>query len=323
MYIYLDQNKWVDLGRAIIGRDDGKKYIDAYDKIKEKIKNDEWILPFSIIHLMETLDIGDEERKKRFSSILIDISKMNTMCSYRKIEKYEFLNSILKILGKPEIDINEYLFSKNIFHLMDLSVTDISVVAKNDKIKAEVEKFLQSTQKKPEMLYFLINLIEYKELKQSNYTEWELAAIEQEQIKNDLFSKIKDDTMRFRIILAGKYIYKRDVYFNYIFNYLKNQGLEEKDIKKIENYVQNHFEDYLTTIPSLYVSAKLTFQRYKNQSKAFHRNDIKDIVFLSTAIPYCDVIITERSWADYIKRENLDQKYNVKIFTDLNELLSL
>jgi len=77
MYIYIDQNKWIDFGRALLGRPEGKKFTDVANKIVKKTESDEWILPISIVHLMETLDNSDPDRKKRFSEILIKHSKVN------------------------------------------------------------------------------------------------------------------------------------------------------------------------------------------------------------------------------------------------------
>ena len=323
MHIYLDQNKWIDLGRAALGRKDGAEYLEVCKVVKAKVDNNDWILPISIVHMMETLDIGDTERKKRFSHILLRFSKMNTMCSYLRIEKYEFLNAMLKILGKAEVEIKDYLFSKDIFHLFDLSRTDIHIVAENDTIRNKVEEIIKKNQDSPQFLYDLINLDLYKESTAARNAGWIIAAAEQERIRTKLFSDIKDDTARFRHIIEDGYIHRRGKYFDFVFSKLKDLGVNMNDIDRIAEYVRENFEEFLKTMPTLYVAAKLIFQRFKNNSKPFHRNDIKDIAFLSTVVPYCEIVVTERSWVDYIKREKLDELYKIKVFADLNDLLSV
>jgi uncharacterized membrane protein len=321
MYIYLDQNKWIDLGRADLGREDGSDYIAVCKRIQTKVDNGDWILPISIVHMMETLDIVDTDRRKRFSHILLKFSKMNSMCSYFKIEKYEFLNAMLKILNKGEINIKDYLFSRNIYHLFDLSLSDINVVAEKEEIKNRVEEILRDIKNSPQALYYLINSNFFKTSTEANKKEWISAAAEQEKIRMQLFADIKDDAAIFHHIIAGGYIHRRDKYFDFVSKKLIDMGTSTNDIDRMVNYVQEHFDDFLKTMPTLYVAAKLTFQRFKNSSKPFHRNDIKDIAFLSAALPYCEVVVTEKSWLDFIKREELDNLFKTKIFSDLNDLM--
>lgn len=273
--------------------------------------------------MMETLNITNTERRKRFSHVLLKFSKMNSMCSYLKIEKYEFLNAILIILGKDEINIKDYLFAKDLYHLFDLSLDDINVVAKEEKLRHEVEEILHDFENSPQILYDLINSQYFKASANKSKKTWENAAIEQKKIKKQLFADIKNDTARFHKIVTEGYIHRREKYFDFVVQKLRYIGINTSDIESIGDYVQEHFEDFLKTMPMLYVAAKLTFQRFKNSSKPFHKNDIKDIAFLSPAIPYCDIVITERSWVDYIRREKLDILYGTEVFSDLNDILTV
>jgi len=321
MYIYIDQNKWIDFGRALLGRPEGKKFTDVANKIVKKTESDEWILPISIVHLMETLDNSDPDRKKRFSEILIKHSKVNTMCSYQKIEKFEYANALLRIVGKEE-PIEQYLFKKSIYHLIDLSLEEISVNAKDEKLKDAVQQLLISHEESADYLLQLINSQAYSDLRDQGRLEWTQSAIESEKMRQELFNNIKDDVQRYRHLVASEYEQKRRLYQEFIWSKIKSKGVTSQDIEKIIEYIPNNFDAFLESIPSLYIRGRLMFQRFKDQAKPIHRNDVKDTAFLCTAIPYCEIVVTENSWVDYIKREKLDIKYNTKVFTDLNELLN-
>ena len=322
MYIYLDQNKWIDFGRAILGKPEGAQFKDVSEKIITKVESGEWTLPISIVHLMETLDNGDQDRKKRFSEILVRYSKANTMCTYQKIEKHEYANALLQIIGK-QYSVDEFLFKKSIYNLIDLSIDEITVNAKDEKIKEAVQQLLVSHEGSSDYLLQIINMQPYSDLRDQGKMEWMQAAIESEEMRKKLFSTIKDDTQRYRHLVAGEYEVKRVIYQDFIWQKVKQSGASPADIDKIIEYIPNNFDAFLESIPSLYIRGRLMFQRFKDASKPIHRNDIKDTAFLCTAIPYCDIVITENSWVDYIRREGLDTKYSTRVFTNLNDLLSV
>ena len=38
------------------------------------------------------------------------------------------------------------------------------------------------------------------------------------------------------------------------------------------------------------------------------------------AIPYCDIVVTEKMWTDIAKKERLDKIYNTSILNSLKDL---
>lgn len=58
-------------------------------------------------------------------------------------------------------------------------------------------------------------------------------------------------------------------------------------------------------------------ERDELRSREIDANDVMDVSFLSVAIPYCDIIVTEQFWVDLAKRNRLDQAYCTILLTDL------
>ncbi len=154
-----------------------------------------------------------------------------------------------------------------------------------------------------------------KEYRTAQRAEWEDAAREQEERRGEILAD--GDTMGYRHLIVGG------------FEELKRrheailvQKLKPDDLQALSSCVTHETDRFLASISSLQVQAKLTLQRYKDTNKPFHRNDIKDIAFLSTAIPYCDVVVTERSWRDLACRERLDEIFQTEILSDATQLVS-
>jgi len=82
-------------------------------------------------------------------------------------------------------------------------------------------------------------------------------------------------------------------------------------------------DDYFSffhSIPTLDVLITLIHARDRDLGRAVHRNDAKDIIFLSVAIPYCNVIVLERFWAHVVESTGLDRKYDTLSLTDVGDL---
>ena len=75
-------------------------------------------------------------------------------------------------------------------------------------------------------------------------------------------------------------------------------------------------------VPVLDVQLTLTTERDRNLNKPISANDLVDLSHLSVAIPYCDIVIPDNSWASLakIKRLELEAKYETIILENLSLL---
>ena len=314
MYIYLDQNKWIDFARAVLDKPKGAEFKEVSNKIISKVESGEWVLPISIVHIMETINIKDEVRKEEFSKILFDYSKANTICSYNKISKYEFVNAWLEIFGES-IDVKDILFEQNICNLLDID---------NDDYDKPMYKLINNIINSQDVLFNLTNSSIFDTIVSTERTEWESFAATTEIARNNLIATVKDDSKRFKYIIVDEYKRLETASNEAMTLEARKRGLlNDACIKRADDYIQNNFEEWLQKLPSLFVRANLCLQRYKNTSKPFDRNDVKDMAFLSTAIPYCDIVITEKSWTSHTKSSGLDKMYGTKILSNLNDLLNI
>ena len=80
---------------------------------------------------------------------------------------------------------------------------------------------------------------------------------------------------------------------------------------------------FLESAPSFCVRTRLIYDICNDTSRPIHKNDFKDIAFLATAVPYCDVVITERTWSHLLRKNRLDVKYNTVVTNQLADLMNL
>lgn len=112
-----------------------------------------------------------------------------------------------------------------------------------------------------------------------------------------------------------RYYYARNLIID-----LQNElmALSQKYEKSVDELVE--IMGLFENIPVLDVQLNLVMERDRNLEKRVEKNDMVDISFISVAIPYSDVVITENQWVNFANRTHLDKKYNVSLLHDLMEL---
>lgn len=87
-YIYLDQNKWIELAKGLKKED--LKYIKLYEFIIKKLNNGAWAFPLSSIHITETMKRRDETSRKDILDLMFTISRGYGIYDYMTADTVEF-----------------------------------------------------------------------------------------------------------------------------------------------------------------------------------------------------------------------------------------
>jgi len=65
----------------------------------------------------------------------------------------------------------------------------------------------------------------------------------------------------------------------------------------------------------------LQYHYLKNSNKHWKINDLRDNAALATAIPYCDIVVTDGEvWDVAVNRAHLDKEFGTLIFRSLADL---
>lgn len=77
-------------------------------------------------------------------------------------------------------------------------------------------------------------------------------------------------------------------------------------------------------MPALNVYLQLIIARDDDSpGRKVQSNGMNDICHLAGAIPYCDIVVTEKMFAHLSKQQKLDKKYNCIVCNSLLELDSV
>jgi hypothetical protein len=79
--------------------------------------------------------------------------------------------------------------------------------------------------------------------------------------------------------------------------------------------------EFLMRLPSQRVAAMIQYHYLRDVKRDWTINDLRDIDALSMAIPYCDIVVTDKKACDAaVNRAQLDREFNTKIFCRLADL---
>ena len=77
---------------------------------------------------------------------------------------------------------------------------------------------------------------------------------------------------------------------------------------------------FVRSMPSTEVSIEIKTAWHRNRDKQWTPNDIHDIDALSLAVPYCDIVVTEKGCHHLLHAARLDQRMQTTILRRLDQL---
>jgi len=310
--IYLDQKDWIDIARIYYGESSGQE-MKLVEKVLEASEKGQAIFPLSISHLDETMRISNTKRKNRLASLMVKISKGYSFQPYvDPIIGAEVKNIVLRKLGLPTLNIRDYVLGQGISHLLGATPEFVPRnETKSSELPEDIKKKLLDLLESPETMEFALKQRKPKSIDQINRSYVE----RMEKIRKEL-SGIKDNDLRHRTFLArnmfemvapklAKILYESSLPKDFI---IKEKSTRE-DINKL-----------LDNIPTALCLFTLVYQRDQQLQRPIKANDFNDIWFLTLAIPYSDIVITDKMFASLSRRAKLDRKCSTIILKSISEL---
>lgn len=349
---YLDQKDWIKLGQIKHGISSDTKSCEAYKTIKEAVKSGKIIIPISIVNFIEIGGSKYKAQQMRLIETMYDFSQgyvlqpfevtldqEMSMLILKQMSKYSKIEYRRSILDKLNIQNTKYnpsstYIGKGIGYLFQRN--EVKGQLRNRKTG---QKLTDEELKKIED--GLISLKAFKMLIKNNdvekmYSDTKTKYLE--LVKSiDLFRKKylqtqkgskRDDVAgaHFMMFALGDEITKKTMYYTKLFNIsVKNsqecmdqifpQAIQSLPHDQPKIYIQR----MLMKMPLLYCLFKLEYERDKHFDKEIKSNDIFDTNALSSALPYCDIIVCEKFFGRAIKKLQLDVEFNTNVFLNIYE----
>lgn len=312
--VYLDQKDWIDLARVKNGLDTDGTRIQVLKSLEEAVARNKLLIPLSFSHFDETLRRQDKNSRVKLASLMASLSKGITMCPHKIIIDAEIRNAILVRLGKNPLDLRSWIFGKGVSHAFGSVGTLVRKEGTSGPdLPEEKHKEILDYMNSPEAI---VKVMEMAVATDENTKLYQETVEQMEKNRREIAQRIKDNDLRYRAAIAT---FLADFLGPMLFKCLNEFGLTIRDILT-EETTREDMEAFFRNMPSLYCSFILTNRRDQLLQRPIKPNDINDIGFLSMAIPYCDIVVTESMWASVARQEKLHQEYDTTLLSSVTEL---
>lgn len=310
--VYLDQNAWIELSRVREGQKSScdKKLLET---IIQASNNGTALFPISFTHLLEITNTAKAEWRKELLSLILEISHYYTFTHWTNLRELEIKNLVLRELDLPLIDVRSNLVGKGFSNLMGATLTG-TVKGINLQMLKEINKKFLLALNEPEIFLEYAQRI-YKDHKSEDST----AIQEFERSREELKNQFKDYQDRRKVFLWRNI---RATIFPKLYLSLFELNAPLSLSKKIFAKILGKYdaEEFLNKLPTALCEFTLFFQRDELPKRPIQVNDLYDVWHLTLAIPYCDIVVTEKTWTAIAKDTKLDELCNTVILSSIKDL---
>ena len=321
---YLDLNHWIGLSRANAGRADGERYVEALEACRAAKGSGTAIFPISDAHYVEMAKIRSESQRARLADVMWELSGLTTILSRPSIMRMELDRSLSDLVGPadgllaplPLLGFGSAWAFGRVGWRLRSDEEDFTDELEGDALARF--RFLTTTAERR-----ILAGPRDDEIPALKETGWDpyagLRVAEQRALEEAEQAKRFDADPRWRrgrirdVILARELVIEL---FDMLLEALtwRSLGLEflEADRDRARRLVRS--------MPSSEISTELKRAAHRNRQTKWKSNDIIDIDAMSLAVPYCDVVVTERHRANQLRSAHFDDRMSTVILDTLQLL---
>lgn len=330
--IYLDQLHWIHLAQASTNHKNGEPYQEVYRHLLALKGAGKIVCPLSLTHYMELSATGSYRQRTDVATVMAALSGFRTMASASVLRPAEIEQALHKHFGKPETPAQPQPFGFGVSY---------AASGKTSMVKIRSRTFsMEELAAKPSV----INKIKELELQFTAQAEFEIlrgphdsmvqelrdnygyAPEEAEKIarqratnEEELAQRLAADpnlNKKFDNIVMARYIIRE--MGTALQHALTKAGMTVEDL-----FAQgaDNVTKFVHAIPTADVFVAFTKANLKNLHRGWKKNDIHDMDALTIAIPYCDIVVTEKHAHAQMTNAGMGKKYGTKLLRNIEDLL--
>lgn len=314
--IYLDQNKWIELARAIHGR--GHAHLrPMVDLVRQMKASGLAVFPLSLAHHMETSKRFDAGQQERLGEFMWEISDGLTLASPKAILQFE-IDTALQRTFQTTLNVRPFdLVRKGLGHAVGKPVG----FTINDP-----DNVLQDTDR-VELEEFADRVFAYSVL--TGTTPWGPAPRPRPDLSPPGKQFVANMTALRTKLASAPVELRRQTVYSILLNEILDALLAALALHgiSVDQFAQlgldNGPEGYIRVLeqmPSVRVNAHLYMQWLQNPQLPFRENDLNDWYYVGAAAAHADVVVTERHFAHVVNSGGLVKK--AAVISDLMDLPS-
>jgi len=311
--LYLDQNKWIELARARYGKEDAAGVVAALGAVDDAVAVGKVIVPISGVHVMETMAPSDRGRRERLAEFMVGLSGNASILPYMALRPLEILHAVLRKLGRtPTAPLRPHVLGRGLTYALGAELSVSGIPAPAAEVLTEVLESRASS---------IAMLVEAADpaLTAVSRREDEAAVAELEVIRARAQAGL---TPQQRLDLEMATVFSTGPAGTELLDVLRKLGIGMQEFAAMFDG-RDDWVSFFHDVPTMDVFVTLGTERDRSKERRIHRNDTKDLGFLAVAIPYANIVVTERFWAHLANSTGLAERYGTTVVADVARLPAL
>ncbi len=314
--VYLDQNKWIDLARAANGNPLGERFQTVGTVIAAAVERGHASFPLSGGHFIETWKKRRAVQRHDLASTMATVSRNHAIASPHLLLPAELDRAFQRRFGRPAVPLPLQPFGTSVEHITGIHngppvpqamreavLTTNPGLGERELADAIDQLLLAGPAQDMPIAGIPLPPIEPAE---------NFASGENEQVRRFIEYRADKDLRR-RAVAARELLGIREA----LEAAMGRASIWWEDIFALE---AQGTTDLMLDLPSRAAALELMWRQHDNMQTTWKPNDMNDIGYLSTAVAYCDVVVTERKWAAMLNQHGLANRFDTTVISDLTDL---
>ena len=345
--IYLDLNHWISLSKWISGHKHGPRYRAAFDACAAAVDEGRAEFPLSLSIIMEIISNQNRQQRLGLRRVIERLSRFRAVLPRSVIAALEFEQVLATQLGRIRLRTapRDYVglgvgwaFGRRFApSMVDEQGRDVTTETLSS-VPPEIRPLFTGEHISYMLTRMVIegpaSLSEEADLRADGWNPegvrdlFDNRVLLETQLVRDLDEYRSRDSSsvdwrkrRLRDVVAARELFHET---NETFSaVLDQQGLTIGDIFDMSDTREavRKNRGITDTMPTFDVVVTLKASYHRNPNYPWKRNDLFDIDAMSTVLPYCDVVVTDKAITSHVDRTKLASRLDTEVLSSLDDLV--
>lgn len=329
--VYLDLNHWISLAQASTGHSQGVRFVTTLEACRAAKSAGTAFFVLSALHYMEMNKIKNPSQRRNVANVMEELTGFDSIVDRVTVMKLELDSMLDPLASEPSPLPRTALVGRGVFHTFGRAGGVRILGPRGDateevRLRVGVEAFDDLTAQAELLLNrSVLRGPDDCEVEELRAFGWKPEATIQ------VAEKRAAQERRLTTTLAGQDSFRRARLHDVIsarelcieFQDILPQALAQRRLT-FTNVVSNQRagRKFVRAMPSTNVSIELKTAWHRNPDKPWTANDIYDIDAMSLAVPYCDIVVTEKACQHVLSVARLGEQMHTALLRDLEHLPS-
>lgn len=314
-HIYLDQNQWSYLSLALHGAPRSPEDATAAEAIKNSVFDGTASFPLSTAHVFETWKQHRADKRRPLVETMMEISRNDAIASPQQLLPPELDQALHQRFGRHDPPADVQPFGRGLHHLSGGLAPDHGheLVGHLRELHPGLDEAEIADRIDALLLAGPDENLPTAEVGQPDLKFAEGFAAGQAELQQ-----------RFKEQGSSKDEIRRAVAANMFMDIMEPlEAALQRAAVTLDEFMalgRQGLTDVMFDLPSRVAMLELMWRQHADLQSKWKPNDLNDLVYLSAAIGYCDVVVTERRWSAMLAQIDIRSKTGTIVLGKLAEL---